>query len=91
MIIYKNTQEHLLEKVFKCLKDHGLSINVSNCTFGQTEVKISEDIITLPLRVNTASNFKEPKTINELQKFFKNDQFLKTIYSKSSSFTRTFL
>lgn len=61
--------------VFQRLKDHGLSINLNKCNFGQSEVKYlghlvtTHGISTLPDKVEVIKQFPKPMIAKDLKRF----------------------
>lgn len=76
-IASKNLQEHRehVKIVFQRLRDYGLSINVSKCVFGKSEVKFLGHLITvdgikpLPEKVKVIQEYNQPTTASELKRF----------------------
>lgn len=67
-------REHLKE-VFQRLKDHGLSINLNKCNFGQSKVKYLGHLVTpngistLPDKVEVIKQFPKPLIAKDLKRF----------------------
>lgn len=76
-IASENIEEHRehLKIVFQRLRDYGLSINVSKCVFGKSEVKFLGHQITvdgiqpLPEKVKVIQDYNQPTTAAELKRF----------------------
>lgn len=77
LIASKNEQDHLqhLKLVFERLSKFGLTINVSKCTFGVTEVSFLGHLVDasgckpLPEKVEVIVNYPKPRTVKDLQRF----------------------
>lgn len=72
-----NEEEHMehLRIVFERLKQHGMSVNLSKCKFGQTSVNFLGHLVTpdgiapLPEKIETIKSFVLPKIVKQLRGF----------------------
>lgn len=71
----QKTHEHHLRQIFSRLRDYGMVINSSKCTFGVSEVNFlgyhisAKGTRPLPTKVEAVQNFPAPKTVRELRRF----------------------
>lgn len=77
LIASENEDQHKqhLKLIFQCLRDHGLSINLNKCNFGQSEVKYLGHLVTmhglstLPDKVEVIKQFPKPIIAKKLKRF----------------------
>lgn len=77
LIASKNLDEHLnhIRIVFERFRKYGLTMNVSKCEFGKTEVSFLGHLVNangikpLPHKVDVIVNYPRPTTIKELRRF----------------------
>lgn len=77
LIASENENQHRehLKEVFQRLKDHGLSINLNKCKFGQSKVKYLGHLVTpdglstLPDKVEVIKQFPKPLIAKDLKRF----------------------
>lgn len=77
LVASNNIEEHKeqLKMLFDRLRQYGLTLNISKCLFGVTDLEFlgyfvnSEGLKPLPSKVSAIINQKPPKNIKELQRF----------------------
>lgn len=77
LIFSENEEEHRIHfrAVLEKLNEYGLTVNVSKCVFGVSEISFLGHLITnkgtkpLPDKVEPILNYPQPKTVKELQRF----------------------
>ena len=77
LIASKSPEEHLrhLEALLSALKEHGLVVNATKCSFGHHQIEFLGHVVTRhgiwPVKegVQAVRDFKRPQTVKGLQRF----------------------
>lgn len=91
LIASENSIQHEqhLKMVFQRLKEHGMSVNLDKCKFGQKEVQFlgylitSKGILPLPEKVDVIKQFKKPTIAKDLRRFINVINFYRRFIPKA--------